>query len=384
MTMPLLENFDIICFSHLRWDFVYQRPQHLLSRFARQSRVFFIEEPVYDAESVHYSLRQQADSNIWIFTPHLPNGVDVQASQEKLLAALMKEMQIMQYVCWYYSPMALSHSASLQPSLIVYDCMDELSAFRYAPHALKQYESMLFDKADIVFTGGHHLYKAKQYLHQNIHAFPSSIDKEHFLQARYIMAEPECQGCIPGPRIGFYGVIDERFNVSLLKGIATLHPDWQFILLGPIVKIDPSSLPAMPNIHLLGARDYKELPIYLAGWDVAMMPFALNESTKYISPTKTPEYLAGGKPVVSTSIHDVVTPYGKQGLVNIADTVKEFSAAISYALTQRNDQRWLKRVDTFLGGISWDKTYQQMEGLISKTLADKRKGLSENKREAYV
>jgi len=363
---------------------VYQRPQHLLSRFSKQSRVFFIEEPMFGASSPHYTLEKQQDINVWVYTPHLPDNADVTDKQEILLSKLFTEMKITQYVNWYYSPMALSYSSGLQPAMIIYDCMDELSAFRFAPQALKQYESMLFDKADIVFTGGHHLYKAKQYLHQNIHAFPSSIDIEHFLQARSQVQQPEDQQHIPGPRIGFYGVIDERFNASLLKGVATLHPEWHFVLVGPIVKIDPQSLPSMHNIHLLGGKCYKELPTYLAGWDVAMMPFALNESTKYISPTKTPEYLAGGKPVVSTSIHDVVTPYGKQGLVNIADTVKEFSAAITNALTQKHDQKWLKRVDTFLKGNSWDKTFQRMATLVNKTLGDKKHGLNENKREAYV
>ena len=296
----------------------------------------------------------------------------------------MKAMQIRQYFTWYYSPMALSFSDELRPSLVIYDCMDELSAFRFAPAALKQYEAMLFDKADIVFTGGHHLYEAKQYLHHSIYPFPSSIDKDHFLQARLGLPEPEDQREIPRVRIGFYGVVDERFNVTLLKGLATLHPDWHFVIVGPVVKIDPQSLPVLPNTHFLGGKTYNELPIYLSGWDVAMMPFALNESTKYISPTKTPEYLAGGKPVVSTSIRDVVVPYGKQGLVQIADTVKGFSNAIHLALEQKNNPSWLAKVDAFLAGNSWDKTFQRMAGLIENSIKVKRDNKDGNKREAYV
>ena len=244
---------------------------------------------------------------------------------------------------------------------------------------------MLFDKADIVFTGGHHLYEAKQYLHHNIHAFPSSIDKEHFSRARKKLKEPEDQASIPHPRIGFYGVIDERFNMTMLKGVATLHPDWHFVLLGPVVKIDPATIPQMENIHMLGGKDYKDLPVYLSGWDVAMMPFALNESTKYISPTKTPEYLAGGKPVVSTSIRDVVVPYGKNGLVQIADTVKDFSAAIEYCLKRKNNSYWLAKVDAFLATNSWDKTYLRMATLMEETYERKKNtDNSKNKQEAYV
>lgn len=375
---------DLICFSHLRWNFVYQRPQHIMSRFGKYGRVFFVEEPVYGSSTPHYTIEQQANTQVWVVTPHLPENIDIIEAQKGLLKKLMKAMQIRQYFTWYYSPMALSFSDELRPSLVIYDCMDELSAFRFAPAALKQYEAMLFDKADIVFTGGHHLYEAKQYLHHSIYPFPSSIDKDHFLQARLGLPEPQDQREIPRVRIGFYGVVDERFNVTLLKGLATLHPDWHFVIVGPVVKIDPQSLPVLPNTHFLGGKTYNELPIYLSGWDVAMMPFALNESTKYISPTKTPEYLAGGKPVVSTSIRDVVVPYGKQGLVQIADTVKGFSNAIHLALEQKNNPSWLAKVDAFLAGNSWDKTFQRMAGLIENSIKVKRDNKDGNKREAYV
>ena len=384
MMSAILGVNDLICFSHLRWNFVYQRPQHIMSRFGKYGRVFFVEEPVYGSSTPHYTIEQQANTQVWVVTPHLPENIDIIEAQKGLLKKLMKAMQIRQYFTWYYSPMALSFSDELRPALVIYDCMDELSAFRFAPAALKQYEAMLFDKADIVFTGGHHLYEAKQYLHHSIYPFPSSIDKDHFLQARLGLPEPEDQREIPRVRIGFYGVVDERFNVTLLKGLATLHPDWHFVIVGPVVKIDPQSLPVLPNTHFLGGKTYNELPIYLSGWDVAMMPFALNESTKYISPTKTPEYLAGGKPVVSTSIRDVVVPYGKQGLVQIADTVKGFSNAIHLALEQKNNPSWLAKVDAFLAGNSWDKTFQRMAGLIENSIKVKRDNKDGNKREAYV
>lgn len=376
---------DIICFCHLRWNFVYQRPQHLLSRFAKENRVFFFEEPVFDASSPHYTLIADENSKTLVVTPHLPEGIDAITAQRELLDALVSAEHINPGIAWYYSPMSLAFSSHLTPGIIVYDCMDELSAFRFAPPALKQYESMLFDKADIVFTGGYHLYEAKQYLHENIHPFPSSIDKAHFEQARQALPEPEDQAAIPHPRIGFYGVVDERFNISLLKEVAVLHPEWHFVIVGPVVKIDPATLPVADNIHYIGGRNYKDLPSYLAGWDVAMMPFALNESTKYISPTKTPEFLAGGKPVVSTSIRDVVIPYGQDGLVEIADTVKEFSEAIKLLLQARDNDEWLEKVDAFLAGISWDKTYTQMSDLISETIERKKNNNNkQNKQEAYV
>lgn len=386
MRTSLLKDLDVICFSHLRWNFVYQRPQHLLTRFANNGRVFFIEEPVWedDRNTDEFIVVKQENCNVWVVTPHLSKGADVTPVMTSLLNRFLRQNHIKKYIAWYYSPMAMSFSNQLTPTLVVYDCMDELSAFRFAPPALKQYESMLFDKADIVFTGGFQLYKAKQYLHHNIHPFPSSIDKEHFSQARMELPQPPDQACIPKARIGFYGVVDERFNVPLLKGVANQHPDWQFVVLGPVVKIDPQTLPRLDNIHFLGGKSYYELPTYLSGWDVAMMPFALNESTKYISPTKTPEYLAGGKPVVSTSIRDVVVPYGKNKLVHIADTVKDFSKAIGQALNMKGRSEWLNRVDNFLANISWDNTYDHMAQLIQKTMMEKQNLGRGSKKEAYV
>jgi len=380
-----LRNHDLICFSHLRWNFVYQRPQHLLSRVARENRVFFIEEPVYSDESDPYEISQDKKTGISFIKPKLPHSTTNEQARElqrEILDEIIRTNKIHQPILWYYSPMALSFSDHLDPLLTVYDCMDELSAFRFAPPALKQFEALLFNRADIVFTGGHHLYEAKKYLHDNIHPFPSSIDKEHFARARTPVTDPVDQQQIPYPRIGYYGVIDERFNTRLSQELASSRPEWQFVLLGPFAKIDPASFPQRQNIHLLGYKTYEELPDYLAGWDVTIMPFALNESTKYISPTKTPEYLAGGKPVVSTSIRDVVIPYGKEGLVQIADTVKQFEEAISFCLLNKHDRNWLNKVDAFLRNHSWDNTYAEMATLIQETIHRKFSG--DKKKEAYV
>lgn len=368
-------NFDIICFCHLRWNFVYQRPQHLLSRFALMHRVFLIEEPLFDATENYMEIARDNDTNVWILVPHLKDTLDVievMTIQKKLLDSMLESIQINRYLLWYYSPMALSWSDHLTPILIVYDCMDELSAFKFAPPHLVQREQKLMRKADIVFTGGQSLYLAKKHLHGNIHPFPSSIDKIHFSIARSEVTEPVDQADIPHPRIGYYGVLDERLDIDLLHRLVTLRPDWQFILIGPVVKIDPADLPGQNNIHYLGSKNYAELPYYLAGWDIAMMPFALNESTRYISPTKTPEYLAGGKPVISTPIKDVVTPYGEEGLVQIAESPAIFIAAAEALLTKVGYNEWLEKVDRFLSGISWDKTWQRMVELINTAIENKR------------
>jgi UDP-galactopyranose mutase len=250
--------------------------------------------------------------------------------------------------------------------------MDELSAFRDAPPELTELEREMFNIADVVFTGGQSLFESKRQQHKGVYLFPSSIDTAHFAKARRTIEDPEDQKDIPHPRLGFYGVIDERLDLELLGKVAELRPNWHFVIIGPVVKIDPATLPRPANIHYLGGKSYQELPMYLAGWDVAMMPFARNESTRFISPTKTPEYLAGGKPVVSTSIKDVVRTYGHQGLAYISNTPADFVAASEFAMRisqQPTYQRaWLKRVDEFLSTNSWDHTWSRMSDLIASAI----------------
>jgi UDP-galactopyranose mutase len=364
---------DIVCLSHLRWNFVYQRPQHLLSRCVQGRRVFFIEEPIFTPEEVWRLEVNQDKSGVWVVVPHLPQNLSEDAINPDLrvlIDELFAEHKIRKYICWYYTPMALGFTHHLQPEAVVYDCMDELSAFKGASSALKNYEAELFRRADLVFTGGQSLYESKVNQHQNVYAFPSSVDVAHFAQGRTIQEEPSDQANIPHPRLGFFGVIDERMDIELVAGIADVRPDWHLVMIGPVVKIDPATLPQRENIHYLGGKDYQDLPAYLASWDLAMLPFARNESTRFISPTKTPEYLAAGKPVVSTSIRDVVRPYGDLKLVRIADTVSEFIAAVEKAMQEDTPESgWLHRVDAFLEQISWDRTWASMLKLLDSAIA---------------
>jgi len=371
----MTNGIDLVCFSHLRWDFVYQRPQHLLSRFANHRRVFYIEEPVFTNSSMRLEVRETTD-NVRVVVPHLPDGL----RSEIAITAVMKEMiyklfldhAIDNYVFWYYTPMALRFTGSLSPLCAVYDCMDELSAFKNAPETLPAFEKDLFRRVDLVFTGGQSLWEAKRNQHRAVYSFPSSIDASHFGKARTAKTDPIDQADIPHPRLGFFGVIDERFDRELLDQVALRKPDWNFVIIGPVVKIDPETLPKHPNIYYLGGKKYDELPAYLAGWDIALLLFARNESTRFISPTKTPEYLAAGKPVISTSIRDVVRPYGEMKLVEIADTPDEFIYAAEKILSRSSDAEWLARVDSFLATVSWDKTWKQMSDLIDAVIERKR------------
>ncbi len=360
----------LLCLSHLRWNFVFQRPQHLLTRAARDYDVLLMEEPVFKAGVSAPGLeRHPVPEGVTVAVPVLPEGMEgdraaVVQAQSAMLDALLAPEAGRPLIAWFYTPMALEFAGHLAPDVTVYDCMDELSAFRNAPPGLLRLEQELLDRADLVFTGGRSLYEAKRDRHPRVSCFPSSIDAAHFGKARAPQPDPADQAGIPRPRVGFFGVVDERMDLDLVRGLAELRPDWRFAMIGPVAKIDAASLPRLPNIHWLGGKSYAELPAYLSGWDVGFMPFALNESTRFISPTKTPEFLAAGLPVVSTPVLDVVRDYGEDGLVEIAKGPAAFADALARALG-RPRAEWLRAVDRRLSGISWDRTWGEMRLRIS-------------------
>lgn len=363
---------DVIVFSHLRWDFVFQRPQQIMSRLAHKARIIFIEEDIPSDESDNYNV-SCVHPNIWVVKPQLDgaNAEDINERRRVIIDLVLKNFSVRNYTTWYYTSMAYAFTKHLQPDLIVYDCMDELSAFKFAPPELLVFEKQLLDRTDIVFAGGRSLYEAKCKKHLNVHCMPSSIDTEHFGKARGPRPDPQDQIHIPHPRIGFFGVVDERFDTELLRELAALRPDWHYVILGPVVKISEDELPRAANIHYLGMKQYDELPEYIANWSIAMLPFALNSATRFISPTKTPEYLAAGKPVIATPVRDVVRSYGMNGLVAVANDAESFAAAISQWL-ENPREGWLSRVDAVLAETSWDKTVAAMSACMQTILMEQK------------
>jgi protoporphyrinogen oxidase/glycosyltransferase involved in cell wall biosynthesis len=361
----------IVVFSHLRWDFVFQRPQHLLSRLAQHYPVLFVEEPVHD-DGDPFMERSNPAPNVTVCRAHTPiHAIGFHDDQLRLLQPMVAQLAPPgeQVIAWFYTPMALPLLQSLQPSLVVYDCMDELASFKNPPKQLLQRESALLNIADLVFAGGPSLYEAKKNRHPNVHCFSSSVDVLHFQQALDRTRVHPQQQEIAHPRLGFYGVLDERFDPDLVGEIADAHPEWQVVLAGPVVKIDPERLPRRANIHYLGQQPYTALPDLLAGWDVCLMPFAINEATKFISPTKVLEYMAAQLPIVSTPIADVANPYGH--VVAIAHGAREFVAACEAALAQTPEQRQHMReaMKAVVAATSWDNTATRMHELLESTSA---------------
>jgi UDP-galactopyranose mutase len=356
----------IVVFSHLRWDFVFQRPQHLLSRLAQHYPILFVEEPVHD-DGAPFMERSSPAPNVTVCRAHTNiHAGGFHDDQLRLLQPMVAQLAPPgeEVVAWFYTPMALPLLQAVRPKVVVYDCMDELASFKNPPKQLLQRESALLSIADLVFAGGPSLYEGKKNRHSNVHCFPSSVDVVHFQQALDRSRVHPQQEAIPHPRLGFYGVLDERFDPELVGQVADAHPEWQLVLAGPVVKIDPASLPQRANIHYLGQQSYDRLPDLLAGWDVCLMPFAINEATKFISPTKVLEYMAAQLPIVSTPIADVVNPYGH--VVAIADGAQQFIAACEAALALTPEQRrkMVEAENAIVAATSWNNTARHMAELI--------------------
>lgn len=371
----------LVVFSHLRWGFVYQRPQHLLTRLSEFYRVLFVEEPIH-CEGEPRVDRVPQGPNLEVLVPRTPvtspGFHDDQLSLLKpLLAEFLREQGVEDSLVWFYTPMALPLVAALKPRVVVYDCMDELSAFKNAPRQLRQRETALMKMASVVFTGGPALYEAKRPLHPNVHCLPSSVDVNHFAPQRLkadsaeaVEAQRLQANIAPGPRLGFYGVIDERLDLELVAAVADAHPEWQVVMVGPVVKIDPATLPQRANITYLGMQSYAMLPHLMAAWDLCLMPFALNESTRFISPTKTLEYMAGEKPVVSTAVRDVEVPYGD--VVRIGRDRADFIAGCEQmlALTEAQRRLLVGRMQEALRKVSWDRSARTVLRCLRQALRD--------------
>ena len=371
----------LLVFSHLRWSFVYQRPQHLLSRLAGRWRVIFIEEPLSTAGPVRM-VRHRHGPQLEVWVPHTPSHApgfhdDQLAILEPLIADELATERGGVDAVLLYTPMALpllkavSHSAP-----VFYDCMDDLSAFKDAPRQLRQRETALLKRATAVLTGGPSLYEAKRGLHEQVHCLPSAVDAAHFDPRRLqcdsapALAASALQAHLPGPLLGYFGVIDERLDVGLVDAIAQRHPDWQIMMAGPVVKIDAATLPQRANLHWLGMQPYGRLPYLMAGWDVALMPFALNGSTRFISPTKTLEYMAGEKPVVSTAVHDVISLYGH--VVEIARDTDAFIAACEKLLSEDKAARSRRNLAMMVtvSTTSWDRAANFVDMVLQAALND--------------
>ena len=372
--------FDLVVVSHLRWNFVWQRPQQLLSRLAKTHRILFIEEPEFAPEGAEPApILCEVMPNLTTLTPQISKADAGETDlwlwpcRDQITAQVrdaMRKMSLSRRALWMYTPTPEFMVKVVAPDMLVYDVMDELANFKFAPAELKENEKRLLGQSAVVFTGGASLYDSKKHHNPNTHLFASGVDGAHYEKACHPdTTPPEWMQDIPGPRAAYIGVIDERLYHDLIGKMAAARPDVQFLICGPIVKVDPAHLPQAPNLHYPGQQTYDDLPRILSGTDICLMPFAINEATKYISPTKTLEYMATHRPIVSTPIRDVVRFYSD--IVYLADDHDGYIAQIDAALNEAAEVRATKRLreKKILAEQAWDAIAASMDTLMLKEWA---------------
>lgn len=337
----------------------------------------YFEEPVFDASAPRLALSHPA-KGVLLAVPHLPpnsSRTAAEAALRRMVNRVVAELGDVRPVLWYCTPMAVGYTDHLKPSAIIYDCTEAPKPSRVAATSAPEWserERWLFERADVVFTDSHSLcqHTRRTTRHANIYPMLSSVDLGHFGRAREPLVEPPDQDEIPHPRVGFCGVIDERIDTTLLGELARARPDLQFVMVGPIIGIDPATLPQSPNLHWLGSKSQTQIPAYIAGWDVAMLPLVCNEATLFTSPSKTAQYLAAGKPVVATPIPNVVEPYGRDGLAWIGDNFGEFADALDEALSSDRYARVI-HADDYLADHSWQATWNEMWSHVERAMASR-------------
>lgn len=368
----MMHRDDVLCLSHLRWNFLVQRPSHLMSRCARSRRVFFVEEPMFDGGPARLEVEDTPQGPV-VVIPHFSRAAEreaVQAQLPLLLERLLQRRSIHRYALWYTTPAAVPWARQLSPRLAVYDCLDEPARLGHpelSPEALEELELELLTRVDLVFTASQALAEARRRLHPNVHALPSCVDAAHFARARNLREDPPDQAPIPRPRLGAFGAFDRRCDLGLVAGLAARLPQWQLVMVGPQGDRSPGELPRAKNLHWLGSKGHAVLPRYFAGWDAAMLPLACGAEGRFDGRTGAAELLAAGQAVVSTPHPDVVEPWGNRGLVKLASDPEGFAAALE--AVRREDPKIRRgRADAFLARAGWDFTWERMSQLMDACL----------------
>ena len=374
------DKYGIVVFSHLRWGFVWQRPQQFLSRFAKKHQILFVEEPFFDRPegSEPEVTYHRVMPNVTVACPHVPGSWNRNPQLPQKLREFTRtaidhmneDGTFDKPLLWYYSPMDSAWSLGyFENRGVVYDSMDELSQFTGAPRALVDNENRLMDYADVVFAGGYELSLKKKKRHDNVHFFGCGVEYSHFSQAQEASTTiPPDIDFMDRPILGWFGVVDERVDYNMVGEMARQRPNWCFAMVGPVVKVDPNLLPHFPNLYWLGQRDYSVLPNYCKAFDICMMSFAINAATEYINPTKALEYLATGRPVISTPVKDVVRQYSD--LVDIVKTPEEFIAAAERALKDPPRDRIQRGIEK-AKECSWETTVSTMQNIIKEAIGKK-------------
>ncbi|HSU55816.1 MAG TPA: glycosyltransferase [Candidatus Dormibacteraeota bacterium] len=370
-------DYPIIVHSHLCWDWVWQRPQQFVSRLSKRHKILFVETVAPDPALVVPAARfRQVEKypNTTILTVQFPawrwgDGAYVDSERRRIVQQFVAGpgSEFENPVQWFYDPMAVpAFAGQMGERLTVYDCMDELSRFRCAPPEMSVREAKLLALADVVFTGGRKLWESKRRHHENCHFYGCGVDVAHFGKA----LKPETPiatqlESLSKPVLGYFGVVDERLDYDLIARLADANPEWSVAIVGPVLKVEEASLPRRANLHWLGGQPYADLPSFCKGFNICLMPFALNEATEFINPTKALEYMATGRPIISSAVPDVVANFGE--VVHVADDVEEFISLCRKA-TARPDAERTRRGLAKARENTWERIVSELEGHVEEAL----------------
>ncbi|MBN1593755.1 MAG: glycosyltransferase [Candidatus Coatesbacteria bacterium] len=365
---------------------LWQRPQQIAVRIANRHPVLYVW-PRYASELARRKSKSEftpsdGAKGVHLLAPLLLPferaikgiyRINLKTISSLISAALPRIDADGRPVLWFYAPRFAPIIDSLDHAAVVYDIMDEHSAFGFARRETMELERRLLESADVVFAGTNALAERKAEFAPDIKYYPCGVEFDHFSSALGgSLPVPAALSEVEGPVIGYFGAVDDRLDFDMIFAVARAYPEWNFLLAGPwLSSRQRSELETTGNIILPGLVDYSELPAYLARFDVAILPFVLNKLTLHIHPTKALEYLASRTPVISTAIPDVVKFYS--GIIDIVSTADEFASAVERALEKPNEDA-IERGFELARSSSWENMVENMwadfEAALSKNRPD--------------
>lgn len=408
----MLRGKDIVCVSSLDWGAMWTSKQQIMNRLAQTNRVLYVEEPVTMLAPLKVPARwkrwravapelRRVDAGLWVLTPPplLPFGnmrPRVNAANQAVLAtyirwAMGRLFFDEEYLLWTYLPTSLplvdrlaapgvAGSGERVPSLVVYHCVDEHSAFPgfVTPQVVKSYDDGLTRRADLVITTSENLRQAREPLNPETYTVLNAADLELFQKALDPkLMVPEDLASIPAPRLGVVGLHDSRLDVDALVALAGADAGWHVVLIGPVKpgQVDEARLRRFSNVHFLGEKPQTELPGYLKGLAAALIPYKANELTRNIFPLKLFEYLAAGLPVVAGGLPELE---GFSGMIGLAERPEDYPALVRQALAEDGQDKRAARV-ALAAKNTWDQRVERISQLVEDALT--RKGTPSQVRE---
>ncbi len=362
----------VICISTSPWGFMFQRPQQLMTLFSEDFKIGYINPPVTSKPALSYEevIRKYTDiinPNLIVLKPRIPKILNHSAASRyyvELLKNFSLEFGFKDIILWICLPQFEYLCGQLDEKLVIYDCQDDYASFSWTPDTTREYDQRLTEKADIVITVSGPMQKTKKKINPLSFLVPNGCDLQHFNSATKILGIPTDILNIRKPRVGFVGAVCEWIDFRLITELAEKEPDWSIVMVGPVRRnIKP---PHLPNTHYLGLKRYHILPNYIRQFDVCSIPFDQNSTiSKNSCPIKLFEYMASGKPVVSTNLPAV--NFAKR-VIEIAADSEDFHCKVNRLLKETSfdaAQRQAKQISLARANTWWTR-YKTIGYIMNK------------------